>query len=599
MDASELQNRITTLKNELASLPQGSITKKNIKGHTYFYYRYKENNQRKEKFIAHQELETLKTKIDLRKELEKELKNLTVKSITHLQEESFITNILKDEDLISFANPVKSYKKRECFFKVHDYIYGDFNDKVLILYGLRRTGKTTIIRQIISEMTHKDLSSSAFLQVTSKNTLADVNHDLKILKRQGIKYVFLDEVTLMDDFIEGSALFSDIFASCGMKIVLSGTDSLGFMFTEDEQLYDRCILIHTTFIPYREFENVLGIHDIDAYIRYGGTMSMSGLNYNEHSPFSDKKNADEYVDTAIARNIQHSLRCYQYGDHFRNLRDLYEKNELTNAVNRVVEDINHRFTLDVLTRNFKSHDLGISANNLRKDKNHPNDILDRVNVPLVTQNIKKLLEILNKEEQQVHINNTHALEIKEYLDLLDLTCDIDILFLPDVSKKSSRTLISQPGLRYAQAKALIYSLLLDERFSSLSFLERKSVEERILSEIRGRMLEDLVLLETKLANPKHQVFILQFPVGEFDMVCFDPNAGTCKIFEIKHSDKIVPMQFRHLIDKNKCQATEHRFGSILGKFVLYRGETKQVDNIQYLNVEEYLRCLGESSKQTA
>lgn len=129
---------------------------------------------------------------------------MTVKSITHLQEESFITNILKDEDLISFANPVKSYKKRECFFKVHDYIYGDFNDKVLILYGLRRTGKTTIIRQIISEMTHKDLSSSAFLQVTSKNTLADVNHDLKILKRQGIKYVFLDEVTLMDDFIEGS-----------------------------------------------------------------------------------------------------------------------------------------------------------------------------------------------------------------------------------------------------------------------------------------------------------------------------------------------------------------------------------------------------------
>ena len=185
------------------------------------------------------------------------------------------------------------------------------------------------------------------------------------------------------------------------------------------------------------------------------------------------------------------------------------------------------------------------------------------------------------------------------MDLLDLTCDIDILFLPDVSKKSSRTLISQPGLRYAQAKALIYSLLLDERFSSLSFLERKSVEEHILSEIRGRMLEDLVLLETKLANPKHQVFILQFPVGEFDMVCFDPNAGTCKIFEIKHSDKIVPMQFRHLIDKNKCQATEHRFGSILGKFVLYRGETKQVDNIQYLNVEEYLRCLGESSKQTA
>ena len=45
---------------------------------------------------------------------------------------------------------------------------------------------------------------------------------------------------------------------------------------------------------------------------------------------------------------------------FRHLRDLYEKNELTSVINRVVEDINHRFTLEVLAQDFKSHDLGIS-----------------------------------------------------------------------------------------------------------------------------------------------------------------------------------------------------------------------------------------------
>ena len=65
------------------------------------------------------------------------------------------------------------------------------------------------------------------------------------------RYVFIDEVTLMDDFIDGAALFSDVFATSGMKIVLSGTDSLGFIFSEDEQLYDRCILLHRTFIPFR------------------------------------------------------------------------------------------------------------------------------------------------------------------------------------------------------------------------------------------------------------------------------------------------------------------------------------------------------------
>lgn len=78
-----------------------------------------------------------------------------------------------------------------------------------------------------------------------------------------------------------------------MKIVLSGTDSLGFFFSEDEQLYDRCIFLHTTFIPYREFEEVLGIKGIDEYICYGGTMSLGGVHYNEKSTFASKKSVDE------------------------------------------------------------------------------------------------------------------------------------------------------------------------------------------------------------------------------------------------------------------------------------------------------------------
>lgn len=51
------------------------------------------------------------------------------------------------------------------------------------------------------------------------------------------------------------------------------------------------------------------------------------------------KSADEYVDSAIAHNIQHSLRLYQYGGHFRALQELYEAGELTSVINRVVEDV--------------------------------------------------------------------------------------------------------------------------------------------------------------------------------------------------------------------------------------------------------------------
>ena len=71
-----------------------------------------------------------------------------------------------------------------------------------------------------------------------------------------------------------------------MKVVLSGTDSLGFLFTKSEELYDRCITLCITFSPYREFEDVLDIKGIDEYIRFGGTMSLGGVNCNEESPFS-------------------------------------------------------------------------------------------------------------------------------------------------------------------------------------------------------------------------------------------------------------------------------------------------------------------------
>ena len=591
MELSEMQERTTELEQQISALPAGSITKKTVNGKEYFYHRWTENKKRREKYIPADELENFRAQIEQRKALEQELKALKKQfpKTKAVDTSTFTTNIRTGEALRSFAAPVRDYRKRECFRQLHDFVYGEPQDKVFILYGLRRTGKTTMIRQIFAEMSDAELSKAAFIQITAKDTLANVNRDLKALEAQGFRYVFLDEVTLMEDFIEGAALFSDVFAACGMKIVLSGTDSLGFLFTEDEQLYDRCVMLHTTFIPYREFESVLGIHGIDEYIRYGGTMSLGGVHYNETSTFASKESADEYVDTAIARNIQHSLRCYQYEGHFRHLHDLYEKDELTSAINRVVEDINHRFTLEVLTRDFKSHDLGISANNLRRDRQNPTDILDRVDMDTVTENLRKLLEIRNQAEQTVKLDRTHVREIREYLELLDLTQEIDVLHLPDVNEKGSRTVIAQPGLRYAQAGALIHSLLLDETFSALSLAERNAVQERVLNEIKGRMMEDIVLLETKLANPKKQVFVLQFPVGEFDMVVFDPGAGCCQIYEIKHSAEAVPQQIRHLIDEKKCEQTEHRYGPITGKYVLYRGKEQVVQDVQYRNVETYLK----------
>ncbi len=589
----KINDKILKLESEINDLPIGYISKKNINGKIRQYHQWTENGRKKSKYLDDKLADILAEKINKRRTLEKELKEMKkqVPKKSKINYSDYHCEILIGDTLRSFISQASHLNRRPIIQEIIDYTKSELNSKVLILYGLRRTGKTTLIQQTISSFNDEEYKKTAFMQIRTGDTLADVNSDLKKLQANGFKYIFIDEVTLLEDFIEGAAIFSDIYAMSGMKIVLSGTDSLGFVFSADDQLYNRCKLIHTTFIPYKEFESVLGIKGIDEYIRYGGTMSVGGVYYNANSTFINIESTDEYVDSAIARNIQHSLKFYQYENHFRHLQELYDNNELTSAINRVVEDINHRFTIDVLTRDFISHDLGISARNLRHDKDNPTDILDTIDIDSFTERLKQALEIKNKNEQNIKITDAHKTEIKEYLDLLDLTVDIPVQTLPVTNNSEYMTVISQPGLRYSQAEELIKQLMLDASFQNISALDRKKISSRILDEIKGRMMEEIVLLETKKAFPSKEVFKLKFAVGEFDMVICDSENVTCEIYEIKHSKEIVSQQYRHLIDDDKCKATEFRFGSIVRKCVIYRGESKDVENIHYINVEEYLKNL--------
>lgn len=596
MSQEELMNAIAEIEREIAILPEGSITKKKIRDKEYYYHRITRNGKRVEKYIDFKDVAELKDRIDRRKKLEKDLKELKKqiipeKATTKEEHLEFKTTVRTGSRLRAQIAVTKKYKKRECIRELRDYVFGSQTDKVFVIYGLRRTGKTTMIRQILTELPETEFRKAAFIQVRSRDILEDIDEDLRLLETKGFKYVFIDEVTLMEDFIEGAALFSDIYASSGMKIVLSGTDSLGFAFSKEEQLYDRCIMMHTTFIPYRELEEVLGIKGIDEYIRYGGTMSLSGVNYNEDAIFASARSAEEYIDTAIAKNIQHSLRMYEYGGHFRSLLDLYEKGELTNVINRVVENINHSFTRRVVERTFKSHDIAVTASNLLRDREAPMNIKAHMDLDAVTRGMMQMLDILNKEEQSIQIEDYHMAQIEEYLTLLDLIMKIDLESLPEVNRKESVTVITQPGMRYAQANAIVSNLLLDAKFSELSLVERQRILDRLLSEIRGRMMEDIVLLETKIAHPEKKVFKLQFAVGEFDMVVVDQKELNCKIYEVKYSKEQVPEQSRHLKDEEKCAMTSHRYGEITGKYVIYRGESGSLEGIQYLNVEEYLKSL--------
>ena len=346
---------------------------------------------------------------------------------------------------------------------------------------------------------------------------------------------------------------------------------------------------------------LLGIDSIDEYIRYGGTLRAGELAFDDEdvnaqdASFRDDESTRRYIDTAICKNIQHSLACYESGGHFRHLYSLYEAGELTSAINRIIEDMNHRFLISVLTDDFLSHDLRLTAANLRKERDPEKrtEALDAIDTEAVTRRLMELLDIRNKEEQSIGITTAHIIEIKQYLAALELIVDCPIESADPGIEPVEHILFTQPGMRYCQAQALVHSLLKDEQFSALSEYDKMQITGRILEEVRGRMMEDIVLLETmKAADKDHRVFKLQFEAGEFDMVIYDQKENSCEIFEIKHSSKQVPLQYRHLVDEDKCQRTERRFGPIQGRYILYRGEDAQMENgVQYWNVENYLKAL--------
>ena len=496
---------------------------------------------------------------------------------------------------------VRNWKERDCFKQLQKYLNSEATDRVCLVFGLRRTGKTTMLRQAVLKMTTEQASKTAYIKAKGTDTMATMNRDLEKLLELGYENVFIDEVTLMEDFIDSAALFSDIYATQGMKIVLSGTDSLGFWFALHQELYDRAITIHTTFIPFREHSRLLGINSIDEYIRYGGTLRAGELDFDdenvnaEDASFRDDESTRRYIDTAICKNIQHSLSCCLDGGYFRHLQSLYEAGELTGAINRIIKDMNHRFLIRILINKFKSHDLGSAADVLRRERNSErhSDILDKIDKEAVTKRLMDMLEIRNQEDQSIGITNTHVEEIKEYLKALDLIVDVPNETIIPSAEPLENIIFTQPGMRYCQAQALVHSLAKDKLFASLSEQEKTLVSERILEEVRGRMMEEIVLLETfKSAKKNRRVFKLTFSFGEYDMAIYDSKENTCECYEIKHSDQIVPAQTKYLIDEEKRNQTSKRFGEISKRCVLYRGEDTVLENgIEYRNVENYLKKL--------
>ena len=557
---------------------KGSISVKKINGKSYYIHQYRDGDKVKNHSLSEEEAYSLGFILNYSKAFDYD------ELINH----QFCCEVQFSSVLYSLIQSYSSFNKRYLFNDMQNFLFGNGNvGKVLALYGLRRTGKTTLIFQSILSMNISDFSKCAYIKISNKNSFSELIDDLKYLTTHGFKYIFIDEVTILSDFQSLASTLSDIYG-LRSKIILSGTDSLGFMISKYYELFDRVILLHTTYISFKEFSEVLGIDSIDTYIEYGGLMSVENNIYNEEKIFGGES-VNEYVDSAIAHNIEHSLKYYKDGDHFSSLYPLYEKGELTNVINRLVEDTNHRFAVSVIEDAFKSHDYGSLKNLIKKNREESiSTSLDNINEDEIINLLMDELNIINKNKQSIKIDDSVIKEIDSYLDLLDLCKSVDVVNASSF-KVEKRKVFIQPGLRFSQAKVLLRILMNQDKVRRLPQSIKKIIEEKLISDIKGRLLEEIVLYQTSLYNK--DTFKMLFSIGEIDMITFSNQEESSSVYEIKYSKEINETQYRFLKKEDYIDLINRAYYPVKDKFVIYRGEDKTIDGIKYINVEKYLKSL--------
>ena len=504
----------------------------------------------------------------------------------------------KYRDIGIVDKPNTDYKeKRDCYKQLQDFIYTSKKEgRILALYGIRRTGKTVLLNQLADELEKKNIPYKYYI-VRNKTTFDKLDDLLYDDKEKGIKYVFIDEITLISDFISWSATLADFYANSGMKIIIAGTDSLSISLASLNRLYDRVTMLNISYVSYGEFNRLLGL-SLDDYIKYGGTLT--------NSPYKDNNAKQNYINSAIIDNILHSLENNEGVQSYPpQLTELYDEGEIKSCINKIINTFNQTVTLKAILKDYKNGPL----NNTLSSYNQSNINYRRyIDVEKVTEYLKKELDIIDKNEMKVKLTQEHVDLLKVYLRSLNVYISIPVY--KSLKKMGGLTneieFISQPGMVYSHAEFLIKALNSDEHWKNtgLPDEDRQKFVVRTTNHVCGSILENAVLQNTFLNLESNKDYYVSkvsaqyYPQGknirkdnEVDMIIVNEKIDEVYLFEVKNSTHFIENHERHLVDEDFMNYIEENFGHVKGKYVIYNGENKvnEKTGVKHINAEYYFK----------
>lgn len=172
MSKTDLEIQYDHIQEQIDSLPKGYLSKKKINGKERIYRQWNGNGKKYSKYVPNEEISLVSKEIELRSQLEDLLSLISSYSLeTSLSKKKSSPkkkhgiSYFSGNDLKGLIQDYRGYKHRFVFKELKRFLY-DTNTldkkRVLILYGLRRTGKTTLIMQALLNMKEEDFKKICF-----------------------------------------------------------------------------------------------------------------------------------------------------------------------------------------------------------------------------------------------------------------------------------------------------------------------------------------------------------------------------------------------------------------------------------------------------
>lgn len=514
---------------------------------------------------------------------------------------------------ITVSDLKKEYlEKRDCYEELKNHVLGGSTHRVCALYGLRRTGQSVMIEQMIRELDSKKLPYKYYMcEVKTHPRMSDLKHLLDQDLKNGVKYVFVDEITAIEDFQVACATLSDYYCKCGMRLVIAGTDLLNIAFASTDSLFDRLHFIHTSYIPFGEFQRITH-KDINDYFEYGGTLT--------NEPYKVLQKNDDYLNSAIVNNILHSLENAEDLRRFKPLLNaFYDDIEIESAINKIINEYTQSVTLRAIRKQFKNGALNATINNINRDPYIDLDYKTIIDVDRVTQVTKKALKIIQPTNTNLNVHDLR--QLSGYLESLGLLIEIPTYESHKQRRnKMMMDIILQPGLIYNQCEILMKSLADDDNWSKDCGIKDKDYFiNRAQRFVKGLLLENDIIANTYINYNQYQkMYISKLGIElerdyiekqehdfdkvmnaqrhEVDMIVRDIENNKSYLFEVKYSQNVLDGHEKHLRHEGFNQYIEDEFAPVQRKYVIYTGENMMHDGIQYVNCEDYLNLIYENNK---